>query len=206
MTGISPTNAYPCLPSPATPSIPTYIIIGANGDTLYARLMRAIDREDLVGSDYAQNHHRVVSQAEIEEAFSGWKMVRPAKEVLIVLDKAGIPIGRVVGVKEIVENEQVKARGGRNSGVGGERKQHLLSLFRSWPLSASGASHSCQRSASRNVHTDRLGQYHINLVLARSTRHRDLTLPEVSRLAVATPDLSENSCIPSTRMTWRDKT
>jgi len=111
LTGIVPTNAYPCLPSPATPSTPTYIIIGANGDTLYERLMRIIGREDLVGPDYAQNQHRVVRQAEIEEAISNWTKVRSAEEILTVLDGASIPVGRVVGVKEIVESEQVKARG-----------------------------------------------------------------------------------------------
>lgn len=111
VTGIVPTNAYPGLPSPTTPSSPTYIIIGANGDTLYARLMRAIGREDLIGPDYAQNQHRVARQTEIEEAISDWTRVRPAEEVLDVLDKAGVPVGRVVGVKEIVENEHVKARG-----------------------------------------------------------------------------------------------
>ncbi|KAF9232439.1 CoA-transferase family III [Melanogaster broomeanus] len=111
VTGIVPTNAYPCLPSPSTPSSPTYIIIGANADILYARLMRAVGREDLIGPLYAQNHHRVARQAEREEAISSWTSVRPAEEVLAVLEKAGVPVSRVVGVKEIMENEQVKARG-----------------------------------------------------------------------------------------------
>lgn len=111
VTGIVPTNAYPCLPSPTTPSVPTYIIIGANGDTLYARLMRAIGREDLIGPNYAHNQHRVARQAEIEEAISDWTKVRPAEEVFAMLDKAGVPVGHVVGVKEIMENEHVKARG-----------------------------------------------------------------------------------------------
>ncbi|KAF9237161.1 CoA-transferase family III domain-containing protein [Melanogaster broomeanus] len=76
-----------------------------------AHLMRAVGREDLIGPLYAQNHHRVARQAEIEEAISSWTSVRPAEEVLAVLEKAGVPVSRVVGVKEIMENEQVKARG-----------------------------------------------------------------------------------------------
>lgn len=111
MTGIVPTNAYPCLPLPSTPTSPTYIIIGANGDTLYARLMHAIGREDLIGASYAQNHHRVARQGEIEEAISAWTSQRQVEEVLTILEGAGIPVGRVVGVKEIVEGAQVKARG-----------------------------------------------------------------------------------------------
>ncbi|KAG2121248.1 CoA-transferase family III domain-containing protein [Suillus clintonianus] len=111
VTGIVPTNAYPCLPSPSTPTSPTYIIIGANGDTLYARLMRAIGREDLIGPSYAHNHHRVARQGEIEEAISAWTSQQHVEEVLTTLEGAGVPVGRVVGVKEIVEGEQVKARG-----------------------------------------------------------------------------------------------
>ncbi|KAL4068699.1 CoA-transferase family III domain-containing protein [Scleroderma yunnanense] len=111
VTGIVPTNAYPCLPSPSTKGSPEYIIVGANGDTLYARLMRAIGREDLIGPLYAYNHHRVTRQTEIETAISEWTSARSAEEVFNVLEKAGVPVGRVLGVREIVEHEQVKARG-----------------------------------------------------------------------------------------------
>ncbi|OAX40302.1 CoA-transferase family III [Rhizopogon vinicolor AM-OR11-026] len=121
VTGIVPTNAYPCLPSASTPTSPTYVIIGANGDTLYARLMRAIGREDLIGPAFAHNHHRVARQVEIEEAISAWTGQRHVEEVLTVLDVAGVPVGRVVSVKEIVEGEQVKARGAvEDVWVGGE--------------------------------------------------------------------------------------
>ena len=109
--GIIPTNAYPCLPSPATPSTPTYIIIGANGDILYACLMRTIGREDLISPNYAHNQHHVIRQAEIEEAIPNWTKVQPTEEVLKVLDKAGVPVGRVIGVKEIMENKLIKVRG-----------------------------------------------------------------------------------------------
>ena len=73
--------------------------------------MRVIGREDLVGPDYAHNQHRVARQAEIEEAISNWTKIRSTQEILAVLDEAGIPVGRVVGVKEIVESEHVKVRG-----------------------------------------------------------------------------------------------
>ncbi|KAI6163321.1 CoA-transferase family III domain-containing protein [Pisolithus thermaeus] len=110
VTGIVPTNAYPCLPSPSTAGLPTYIIIGANGDTLYARLMRAIGREDLTGPLYAHNHHRVARQAEIEAAITEWTSSRSAEDVYKLLEAAGVPVGRVLSVREIVKHEQVKAR------------------------------------------------------------------------------------------------
>ncbi|KAG1829536.1 CoA-transferase family III domain-containing protein [Suillus subalutaceus] len=129
VTGIVPTNAYPCLPLPSTPSSPTYIIIGANGDTLYARLMRAIGREDLIGASYAHNHHRVARQGEIEEAISAWTSQRQVEE------GASIPVGRVVGVKEIVESEQVKARGAvEDVEVGREGEGWKVKMPRVFPL------------------------------------------------------------------------
>lgn len=135
VTGIVPTNAYPCLPLSSTPTSPTYIIIGANGDTLYARLMRAIGREDLIGASYAHNHHRVARQGEIEEAISAWTSQRHVEEVLTILEGAGIPVGRVVGVKEIVEGEQVKARGAvEDVEVGKEGEGWKVKMPRVFPL------------------------------------------------------------------------
>ncbi|KIK05853.1 hypothetical protein K443DRAFT_130232 [Laccaria amethystina LaAM-08-1] len=111
VTGIVPTNAYPCLPDSPTGSAPTYIIIGANGDTLYNRLMTAINRTDLIGPSYQHNMHRVARQAEIEEAISAWTSQQSGDEVIEAMNKASIPVGRVVNVKGIVEGEQIQARG-----------------------------------------------------------------------------------------------
>ncbi|KAG7091854.1 hypothetical protein E1B28_008256 [Marasmius oreades] len=111
VTGIVPTNAYPCLPDPESPAVPTYIVIGANGDTIYNKLMNVVERPDLTGPAYQQNHHRVERQATIENAITEWTRRHSAEEVLDAMTKAGVPVGRVVTVKDIVEGEQVQARG-----------------------------------------------------------------------------------------------
>ncbi|KIL60643.1 hypothetical protein M378DRAFT_83478 [Amanita muscaria Koide BX008] len=111
VTGIVPTNAYPCLPDPSNASLPTYIVIGANGDTIYNRLMEAIGRPDLIGPDYQNNQRRVQKQGVIEGAISAWTSKHKPEEVIDVMNKASVPVGRVVSVKEVVENDQVKARG-----------------------------------------------------------------------------------------------
>jgi len=111
VTGIVPTNAYPCLPSPSAPEAPSYIVIGANADSIYNRMMKAMDREDLVGPDYAQNHHRIEHQKEIEVAISEWTGTRTPEQVEEVLRAAGVPCGRVFSVKEVVENPHAEARG-----------------------------------------------------------------------------------------------
>ncbi|KAL0569001.1 hypothetical protein V5O48_012970 [Marasmius crinis-equi] len=127
VTGIVPTNAYPCLPDPESPSVPSYIVIGANGDTIYNRLMNVVERPDLTGPAYQQNHHRVQRQTEIENAISEWTSKRSAQDVLDAMTKAGVPVGRVVSVKDIVEGQQVQARGAIQDvwvdGNGGDREE-----------------------------------------------------------------------------------
>ncbi|KAJ7119059.1 CoA-transferase family III domain-containing protein [Mycena epipterygia] len=111
VTGIVPTNAYPCLPAPSAPGTPVYIVIGANGDSIYARLMHLIGAPHLAGPAYAQNHQRVAHRVEIEAAIAAWTRVRSAEEVGARMADARVPVGRVVSVREIVGGEQVIARG-----------------------------------------------------------------------------------------------
>jgi crotonobetainyl-CoA:carnitine CoA-transferase CaiB-like acyl-CoA transferase len=113
VTGIVPTGAYPCAPAPSTAADaqPDYVIIGANADSMYERLMRAMDRLDLIGPEFANNQHRVARRAEIEEAIVTWTRARTRDEVLRVLDQIGVPAGRVASVRDIVASEQVQERG-----------------------------------------------------------------------------------------------
>ncbi|KAF7303506.1 L-carnitine dehydratase bile acid-inducible protein f [Mycena indigotica] len=114
VTGIVPTNAYPCLPASSSSTTPVYIVIGANGDTLYARLMHLIGAPHLASPQYAQNHQRAVpaAQSAIEEAIRAWTSVRSTTDVEQALEAAKIPVGRVVNVKDMVEQgEQLRARG-----------------------------------------------------------------------------------------------
>ena len=115
VTGIVPTGAYPCAPSSPSEADadvqPEYVIIGANADSMYERLMQAMDRADLTGPDFANNQHRVKRRAEIEDAIVAWTRQRTRDEVLRVLDQIGVPAGRVATVRDIVASEQVRERG-----------------------------------------------------------------------------------------------
>ena len=121
VTGIVPTGAYPCAPSAPSASAdadadtsetrPEYVIIGANADSMYERLMQAMGRADLTGPEFANNQHRVMRRIEIEDAIVAWTRERTRDEVLRVLDQIGVPAGRVATVRDIVASEQVRERG-----------------------------------------------------------------------------------------------
>jgi len=97
--------------------------------------MRTIGREDLIGPAFAQNPHRVARQAEIEDAISAWTSQLHVEEVLTLLHDAGVPVGRVVNVKEIVEGEQVQARGAvEDVWVGGEGGGWNVKMPRVFPV------------------------------------------------------------------------
>jgi crotonobetainyl-CoA:carnitine CoA-transferase CaiB-like acyl-CoA transferase len=73
--------------------------------------MHLVGASHLAGPAYAQNHQRVAHRAEIEEAISKWTRTRSAEEVERFCAEARVPVGRVVSVREIVEGEQMRARG-----------------------------------------------------------------------------------------------
>ena len=109
VTGIVPTGAYPCASAPNSP--PDYVIIGANADSMYERLMKTIGRADLTGAAFAKNSQRVARRVEIEKAIVTWTSSRTRDDVLRELDQIGVPAGRVASVRDIVTNEQVLERG-----------------------------------------------------------------------------------------------
>jgi crotonobetainyl-CoA:carnitine CoA-transferase CaiB-like acyl-CoA transferase len=91
--------------------VPVYIIIGANSDSIYKRMMTAIGRSDLIGPRFEHNHHRVTAQSEVEEAISNWTKTKTVEEAEAVFREASVPAGRVFNVEDILELEHTKARG-----------------------------------------------------------------------------------------------
>lgn len=105
MSGIAPTNAYPCLGG-------EYVIIAGNGDSIFRRLMEAIGRFDLADDpELAHNNGRVARMAEIDAAIGAWTVTREIEDVLDAMTKAGVPAGRVYSAKDIAEDPHYAARG-----------------------------------------------------------------------------------------------
>ncbi|MEJ8851770.1 CoA transferase [Variovorax rhizosphaerae] len=104
LPGIAPTNAYRCNDG-------QYVLVAGNGDSIFRRLMRAIDREDLeTDPELTHNDGRVRRVEEIDAAIEAWTKTRSRDDVLAVLDGAGVPVGRIYSVADIASDPQYLAR------------------------------------------------------------------------------------------------
>jgi formyl-CoA transferase len=105
LTGIVPSGTYPCVDG-------AYIVIGANGDSIFRRLMSAMGREDLGGDPrLAQNDGRSRHVDEIDAAISEWTSRYSAEEALRQLEAAEVPSGPIYSAAEMVEDPQYRERG-----------------------------------------------------------------------------------------------
>lgn len=105
LTGIVPSGTYRCADD-------AYIVIGANGDSIFRRLMSAMGREDLAGdARLAQNDGRSRHVDEIDAAISDWTRRHSAKEALRQLEAAEVPCGPIYSAAEMVEDPQYRERG-----------------------------------------------------------------------------------------------
>lgn len=105
LPGIAPSNAYLCKDG-------GYALIAGNGDSIYKRLMRAIDRDDL-GNDPAlkDNAGRVARIEDIDHAIGQWTARHSVTAVLAVLETASVPAGRIYTIADIAVDPHYQARG-----------------------------------------------------------------------------------------------
>jgi len=105
LDGIVPTNTYRCQDG-------KYIIIGANGDSIFKRLMVAIGRQDMADDpQYAHNNGRVKHEAVIDSTIEAWTSQHTFEEVLKKLEDAEVPVGPIYSIADIVKDPQYIARG-----------------------------------------------------------------------------------------------
>ncbi len=105
ITGVVPTNTYPC-------SDGKYVIIGGNGDSIFKRLMCAADRPDMANDpELADNAGRVQHQERVDGAIAEWTRTLSATEVLRVLEQARVPAGLIFSVEDMVNDPHFHARG-----------------------------------------------------------------------------------------------
>jgi formyl-CoA transferase len=89
-----------------------HINIAASGQKMYRRLCEAMGREELIDdarfkAQDARSKNRHALNSELEKTFS----LKPSAHWVELLNAASVPSGPILNVKEVFENEQVKAMG-----------------------------------------------------------------------------------------------
>ncbi len=105
ISGVVPTNLYHTADGRS-------IVLGANSDPMWKRLMLAAERADLAADPrLATNAGRVAHQAEVEAALAAWIGSLPAAEVLARLEAARVPAGPIYTVADMLGDPHYQARG-----------------------------------------------------------------------------------------------
>ena len=104
LPGIAPSNVYPCAGE-------EMILIGGNGDTVYARLCETMGRPELAADPRFLDHAaRGANQAELDQIIAAWTRTQSLDALLELLESKGIPAGRIFRAPDMLEHEQFKAR------------------------------------------------------------------------------------------------
>ena len=120
LPGIVPSNTYLCGDG-------QYVVIGANGDSIFKRMMLAIGRNDLANDPaLADNAGRTARTEELDTAIGAWTGANNLTQVLAVLEKADVPSGRIFSIADIVADMQYQARGMIEKHELGDNKDVLL--------------------------------------------------------------------------------
>jgi len=100
---IAPSNVYPTRDG--------IVMIGANQDSVFARLCEAMGAPQLAkDSRYADHTARGENQRELDEAIASWTATLGTRELLDVLEKSGVPSGLIYRASDMLDDPHFKAR------------------------------------------------------------------------------------------------
>jgi len=104
LPGIAPTSAYRCADG-------SYVLIAANGDSIFRRLCSAMGRADLAAdASLARNDGRAARQLWLDEEIERWTVERSPADVLAAMEAADVPASKIYSIADIVADPHYAAR------------------------------------------------------------------------------------------------
>jgi crotonobetainyl-CoA:carnitine CoA-transferase CaiB-like acyl-CoA transferase len=104
LPGIAPSNIYLCKDG-------KYVVIGANGDSIYKRLTFVMNRIDLYEDErFITNAGRAENMEYLDNEIGKWTSQYTLKEVVTFLEEAGIPSGPIYSIEDMMKDKQFLAR------------------------------------------------------------------------------------------------
>ncbi len=103
LPGVAPSNVYPCADGE--------FLIGANQDTVFARLCAAMGRPELKDDPrYATHIARGRHQQELDDLIAAWTKTHTVAELEAKMVEAGVPAGRIYRAPDMLEDPHFQAR------------------------------------------------------------------------------------------------
>jgi formyl-CoA transferase len=104
LTGIVPSNTYPAGDG-------QHIVIGANADSIFKRLMETIGRPDLANdAGLSDNAGRSARASELDAVIGEWTRRYSSDEIVALLNAAQVPNGKIYSMADIAGDPQYLAR------------------------------------------------------------------------------------------------
>lgn len=104
LPGIAPTSAYRCADG-------SYVLIAANGDSIFRRLCLAMDRQDLANdAALVHNDGRAARQQWLDEQIEAWTSAQTPEMVLEAMEAAEVPASKIFSIADIVADPHYAAR------------------------------------------------------------------------------------------------
>ena len=101
----APSNAYPSADG-------QWVLIAANSEPLFARLMSLIGAPELAGAPgFASNPERVANAAQLDELIGNWTRRHDAATLVAQLDASDIPNSKAYTAADCAADPQYRARG-----------------------------------------------------------------------------------------------
>ncbi|WP_207843159.1 CaiB/BaiF CoA transferase family protein [Williamsia soli] len=105
LAGIAPSNIYPTAEG-------RMVVIGANQDTVFTRLCAVMGQPELSSDPrFATHSARGENQDELDELIAAWTAEQPHDGLIERLSDAGVVVGPINTVAEVINDPQLIARG-----------------------------------------------------------------------------------------------
>src|SRR6185436_4864075 len=100
---IAPSNVYPTRDG--------IVMIGANQDTVFARLCEAMQAGELAtDARYRDHQARGTHQRELDDIIATWTATLGTRELLALLEEHGVPSGLIYRAADMLEDPHFRAR------------------------------------------------------------------------------------------------
>jgi formyl-CoA transferase len=87
------------------------VLIAANQDAVFRRLAEAMDRPELAqDARYMTHGARGANQVELDRLVDDWTRTMNVEAAIGVMNKFGVPVGRIYRAPDMLEDEHFKAR------------------------------------------------------------------------------------------------